>query len=588
MKTLSFKPTAFRTLAFLTLACCAVLAVPATPAAACTNFLVSRGASVDGSTMITYAADSHVRYGELYLRRGGTWPAGTKVVLRDRGDNRVLGEIPQAPTTYTVIGFMNENQVAIGESTFDGRKELQDKTGLVDYGSLMFLAMDRARTAREAIRIIAELVAEHGYASTGESFSIGDPNEVWIMELIGKGTDLVVDKKTRTQVNRNRGAVWVAVRIPDGAIAAHANQARITRFPLANGETSISSRQLDRILDPRVEVVYAHDVIDFARSKGYFAGPDEEFSFADAYAPMTFEAARFCEVRVWSFFKELVSGMDQYLDHVKGHDLGHRMPLYVTPDRKVGLADLMAAKRDHLEGTELDMRLDVGAGPFGLPYRWRPLTWKYEGQTYVNERAAATQQTGFSYIAQMRGWLPAPIGGIMWFGVDDAASTVYTPMYCGITRIPECYAEGNGDLLTYSDTSAFWVFNKVANFIYLRYDLMSQDVRRVQQELEGKYLVQVPAIDKAAAALHAQDPARARELLTDFSVAAATATVQRWEELFRYLLVKYIDGNVKKERDGSFLRNEWGFPATPDFPGYPEAWKRRVVEETGDKLRQPR
>lgn len=588
MKTLSFKPTAFRTLAFLTLACCIVLAVTATPAAACTNFLVSRGASVDGSTMITYAADSHVRYGELYLRRGGTWPAGTKVVLRDRGDNRVLGEIPQAPTTYTVIGFMNENQVAIGESTFDGRKELQDKTGLVDYGSLMFLAMDRARTAREAIRIIAELVAEHGYASTGESFSIGDPNEVWIMELIGKGTDLVVDKKTRTQVNRNRGAVWVAVRIPDGAIAAHANQARITRFPLANGETSISSRQLDRILDPRVEVVYAHDVIDFARSKGYFAGPDEEFSFADAYAPMTFDAARFCEVRVWSFFKELVAGMDQYLDHVKGHDLGNRMPLYVTPDRKVGLADLMAAKRDHLEGTELDMRLDVGAGPFGLPYRWRPLTWKHEGQTYVNERAAATQQTGFSYIAQMRGWLPAPIGGIMWFGVDDAASTVYTPMYCGITRIPECFAEGNGDLLTYSDTSAFWVFNKVANFIYLRYDLMSQDVRRVQQELEGKYLVQVPAIDKAAAALHAQDPARARELLTDFSVAAATATVQRWEELFRYLLVKYIDGNVKKERDGSFLRNEWGFPATPDFPGYPEAWKRRVVEETGDKLRQPR
>ena len=306
--------------------CCALatLAAPR-PAGACTNFLVTRGASVDGSTMVTYSADSHVRYGELYLRRGGTWPAGATVKLFDRGDARPLGEIPQAAKTYNVIGFMNENQVAIGESTFGGRKELEDKTGIVDYGSLMFLAMDRSRTAREAIRTIAELVAEHGYASTGESFSIGDPDEVWIMEIIGKGTDPVLDQKSNRQVNRDKGAVWVAIRIPDGQISAHANHARITTFPLENGTTSISSRHLGKLSDPRVEVVYSHDVVDFARRKGYFTGRDEEFRFADAYAPIDFGAARFCEARVWSFFNGLCGGMDAWLDHAKGKDLAKRL-----------------------------------------------------------------------------------------------------------------------------------------------------------------------------------------------------------------------------------------------------------------------
>lgn len=588
MQSPSSGPTSRRARILASVFCSLLPIATARPAGACTNFLVTRGASADGSTMITYSADSHVRYGELYFRRGGTWPAGTTVKLFDRGDARPLGEIPQAPTTYNVIGFMNENQVAIGESTFGGRKELEDKTGIVDYGSLMFLSMDRARTAREAIRVIAELVAEHGYASTGESFSIGDPDEVWIMEIIGKGTDLVLDRKSGRQVNRDKGAVWVAIRIPDGHVSAHANHARITTFPLANGTTSISSRDLAKLSDPRVEVVYSHDVVDFARRKGFFTGKDEDFSFADAYAPMDFGAARFCEVRVWSFFKDFCTGMDPWLDHVKGRDLGKRLPLSVRPDRKLTLADVMASKRDHLQGTELDLRLDAGAGPFGLPYRWRPLTWELDGKTYVNERATATQQTGFSYVAQMRKGLPAPVGGILWFGVDDAASTVYMPMYCGITRVPESLAEGNGDLLEHSDTSAFWTFSKVANFSYLRYDLMSQDVRRVQQELESKFLAQVPAIDAAALSLFEKEPARARELLTDYSAAAAAETMRRWEELFRYLLVKYIDGNVKKERDGKFERNEWGFPKAPDHPGYPESWKRRVVEETGDKLLQPK
>lgn len=553
----------------------------------CTNLLVSRGASADGSVMITYSADSHVRYGELYLRRGGQWPAGSTVLLRDRGSMKPLGEIPQAPTTYTVIGFMNENAVAIGESTFGGRKELADPTGVVDYGSLMFLALDRSRSAREAIKVMAELVETHGYASTGESFSIADAEEVWIMELIGKGVEMVVDETTGKEVNRHRGAVWVARRLPEGYISAHANQARITTFPLANGRTSITSRELSRIFEPRVETVYAHDVIEVARRMGYFEGSDATFSFADAYAPLDFEAARFCEMRVWSFFRQFCAGMEQYQDFASGHNLAKRMPLWVKPERPLTLADLKAAKRDHLEGTPFDMRLDAGAGPFGLPYRWRPLTWEFEGRTYVNERATATQQTGFSFIAQLRRGLPPPIGGILWFGVDDAATSLYMPFYAGITRVPPSLAEGNGDLLTYSETSAFWAFSAVAHLAYLRYDRVSEDVRRVQRELEEKYRAYVPALDAAALALWRQDPARAREFLTDVGVGLAEAAVQRWRELYRYLLVKYLDGNVKKEKDGAFERNPWGFPVAPEHPPYPESWRRLVVQDAGEKLRKP-
>lgn len=553
----------------------------------CTNFLVTRGASADGSVMISYSADSHVRYGELYLRRGGSWPEGTKVLLRDRGSMKPLGEIPQAPRTFTVIGFMNENAVAIGESTFGGRKELQDPTGMMDYGSLMFVAMDRAASAREAIKIIAELVEQYGYYSTGESFSIADPEEVWIMEIIGKGVEMVFDASQQREVNRLRGAVWVARRIPEGYISAHANQARITTFPLADGRISITSRQMNRLFDPRVEVIYAHDVIEFARQKGFYTGPDASFSFADAYAPLDFETARFCEVRVWSFFKDFCAGMEQYVDFVSGQNLANRMPLWVKPSRPLTVADLMAAKRDHLQGTPFDLRRDVGAGPHGLPYRWRPLTWEYGGQTYVNERATATQQTGFSYIAQLRRGLPPPIGGILWFGVDDAATSVYIPMYAGITRVPPSLAEGNGDMLMYSETSAFWVFNKVANFAYLRYDRMSEDVRKVQKELEEQFLAYVPAIDAAALHLHRNNPGQAREFLTEVSTALAEATVQRWEQLFRFLLVKYMDGNVKKEMNGVFQRNEWGFPVAPEHPGYPEWWRRLVVEDAGERLRKP-
>ena len=550
---------------------------------ACTNMIITRGASVDGSVMITYAADSHIRYGELYHRPAGHHPESATVKLYDRSTAKYLGEVPEVPETYNVIGFMNEYQVAIGETTFGGRSELVDKTGIVDYGSLMFLSMQRSKTAREAIAWIARLVEEHGYYSSGESFSISDANEAWIMEIVGKGMDLYNDENG-IQRNRNKGAVWVAIRIPDGYVSAHANHARITTFPAANGRTSISSKQLDKINNPDVEVVYAHDVIEFARKQGYYDGKDADFSFSDVYAPIDFGALRFCEMRVWSFFKDINDDMDQYFGYAKGLEPNNRMPLYIKPNRKLSVKDLMEFMRDHLTGTELDLQNDFGAGPHHMPYRWRPLSFELDGKTYFHERSTVTQQTGFSYIAQSRNWLPNSIGGIFWFGVDDAAFTVYAPMYSSMTRVPETFAEGNGDMLTYSPNSAFWAFNRVSNFAYLRYDLISKDVKKVQQEFENRFLAYTPAIDKAVTELYESDPAVAREFLTDYSVNIGNQVVNRWIELADFLLVKYMDGNLKPEENGKFLRNPFGYPATPEHPGYPEWWLRKLIEETGDKF----
>ncbi|NOU17543.1 MAG: dipeptidase [Bacteroidales bacterium] len=554
---------------------------------ACTNYLITKGASTDGSTMVSYAADSHIRYGELYFRPRGTWPVGTMITLYDRGTNKPLGQIPQATETYQVIGFMNEYQVAIGETTFGGRHELIDSTAIVDYGSLMFLALQRSKTAREAIKVMAELVEKYGYASSGESFSVGDPNEVWIFEMIAKRTNMAIDKRTKKSYNADKGAVWVAIRIPDGYISSHANQARITTFPLENGKNSISSKNLTQIFNPEVEIVYAQDVISYARDKKYYTGNDFDFSFSDTYAPLTFDAVRFSEMRVWAFFNHVNDDMKKYWDYAIGKDLKNHMPLYIKPNRKLTPQDLQAFKRDHLEGTELDMSKDVGAGPNHAPYRWRPMTWNYNGKTYLNERTTATQQTGFSFIAQMRSWLPNPIGGIFWFGVDDAASTVYVPIYCSINRIPETYAEGNGNMLTYSPTSAFWIFNRIANFAYLRYDLIIQDIKKVQSELETKFATYTPAIDAAAQKLWETNPQAANEFLTDYSVNMANYTVKRWQELSDWLLVKYIDGNVKKEKDGKFIYNTWGFPVSPSQPGYPDSWKKSIIDQTGDKLLVP-
>ena len=555
---------------------------------ACTNFLVTKGASVDGSTMITYNADSHQLYGELYYRPAMDYKNGDLLKIYEWDTGKYLGDIPQVKHTYSVIGNMNEHQVSIGETTYGGREELVDTTAIVDYGCLIYTTLQRAKTAREAIKIMGELVAQYGYYSEGESFSIADPNEVWILEMIGKGMDIKIDKKTKKSYNANKGAAWVAVRIPDGYVSAHANHARITTFPLENGKNSISSKNLDKIFNPEVEYVYAYDVIDFARQKGYFNGKNEEFSFSDIYAPLDFEAARFCEVRVWSFFKSINKSMWDYIDYAKGENLTKRMPLYIKPEHKISVQELMAGMGDHLEGTELDMTKDPGAGPFGLPYRWRPLTWKYEGKTYCNERATGTQQTGFTFVAQARNWLPDPIGGIFWFGVDDAASAVFTPIYCGISSIPEAYAVGNGDMLTYSPTSAFWTFNKVANFVYLRYSIMHPDVVKVQQELENRFIANTTIVDNTAKELYQKDPKQAVQFLTDYSVNTGNYVVERWNKLFEYLLVKYMDGNVKQEENGHFKWNKYhGAPVKVLNPEYPDAWKKEVIDATGEKLLEP-
>lgn len=554
---------------------------------ACTNFLVTRGATVDGSTMITYAADSHIRYGELYFSPATHWPEGSMVTIYDRSTAKPLGEIPQVPYTYQTVGFMNEHQVAIGESTFGGRSELVDTTGVMDYAALMFLATQRAKTAREAIKVIAELVDKHGYASSGESFSIGDPNEVWIMELIGKGTAMRYDRKSKSDINTRKGAVWVAIRIPDGYVSAHANHARITGFPLEDGIRSISSQNLGQINNSEVEVVYAHDVVDFAREMGYFNGNHQAFSFSDVYAPLDFGAARFCELRVWSMFNRVSDEMDEYWDYATGDLSKGRMPLFIKPNRKLTPQDLMGFKRDYLQGTELDMSQDAGAGPFGLPYRWRGLTWEHDGREYFNERATATQQTGFSFIAQMRNWLPDPIGGINWFGVDDAGTTVYVPFYCGINRVPPSWTEGYGDMLEYKDDAAFWVFNRVAHFAYLFYNRVMPDISKLQEELETKFARYTPGIDAAALTLWEEDPELAREFLTDYSVNMGQQTVQQWKELGEFLLVKFLDGNVKQEKDGQFLRNPYGYPQPPSFPGYSDSWKQDVVNSTGDRFLMP-
>ncbi|MBP5573360.1 MAG: C69 family dipeptidase [Bacteroidales bacterium] len=553
------------------------------PSMACTNFLITKGASVDGSTFISYCADSHIRYGELYYTPAADWPAGSMRVCYDRGTNAPRGSVPQPPHTYQVVGYLNENQVGLGETTFGGREELMDPTGIVDYGSLMFIALERSRSAREAIQVMAELVEAYGYGSDGESFSISDPNEVWYMEIMPKGYTPVTTK-TGDTINADRGAVWVAIRIPDGYVSGHANAARITTFPLRNGKTSITDKDWKKLYNPQVEVVYKHDVIDFARRKGYFNGKDKDFDFSAAYAPVDFSAARICDLRVWTMFNKVCDGMDEYWDYVTGKDLSHRMPLYVKPNRKISLSDMMAFQRDHFQGTELDKTLDPGAGPFGSPYRCNPLYWNYDGKPYFNERSIEVFQTGFSFIAQCRSWLPNPIGGIIWFGVDDTNSTVYTPFYCSITEVPVEYRVGNGDMLTYSDNAAFWVFNRLAHFKYLYYNRVIEDIQAKQKELEDGYQGLISQIDAKALKLYAKDPEQAIQQLTNFCCQAGANTVARWKELDNYLLVKYLDSNIKQEENGKFKRNGYGYPAKPQQPGYPDSWKKAVIEATGNRF----
>mgnify|MGYP002762413588 FL=1 len=525
-------------------------------ASACTGLLVGKKASTDGSVMISYAADSYSLYGELYRWPAAIWPAGAKLQIKEWDTGKPLGEIAQVRQTYAVVGNMNEHQVAITESTFGGRKELVDTTGIMDYGSLIYVALQRSKTAREAIKVMTDLVAEYGYYSSGESFSIADKNEVWIMEMIGKGTG-------------NKGAVWVAIRIPDDCVSAHANQSRIQQIPF----------------DDKENCIYSPDVVSFAREKGYFKGKDKDFSFAQAYCPYSFSGLRACEARVWSFFNKYNKDMAKYVELAKGDVNAEPMPLYIKPDRKLSVSDVRDMMRDHYEGTELDMTKDPGAGPFKAPIRFRPLSYEVDGQSYVNERPIATPQSGFVIVPQLRSWLPDAIGGVLWFAVDDANTTVFTPLYCSITASPECYRQGNGSMMEFSWTSAFWIRNWVANMVYYRYNQMIDDVRKVQSELENKYLALMPAIDKAAEELYAKDPAEAVKFLTWYSTTTADESVERWKRLGEFLIVKYSDGVVRKEKDGKFLDNGYGLGAFPNSPGYSEDFYKEIVKSAGERLK---
>ena len=558
---------------------------------ACTNVLVTKGASVDGSTMISYAADSHQLSGELYYAPAGVWNSGDIRKIYEWDTGKYLGDIPQVARTYQRVGNMNEHQLIIAETTYGGRHELEDPKGIMDYGSLIYVALERAKTAREAIDIIVDLANTYGYYSSGESFSFADKEEVWVMDLIGKGPN-------------NKGIVWVARRVPDGYICSHANQARISTFPQNDPENCI----------------FAPDVISFAREMGYFDGEDKDFSFCDAYAPLDFMGMRGCEARAWSAFNILCDGKftfeDEngnlvtkdaydYIDYAMGWDKTKRFPLFVKPSRKISVKDVADVMRDHYEGTPMDMTQDIGAGGNALPYRWRPMGFEHNGKSYMNERAIATQQTGFWFVGQSRGWLPDEIGGLNWFGCDDAATSYLTPIYTSTYEVPECFREGNGDMITYSPTSAFWMTNRVANACYKAYNIMFPTVDAAIDAWEASMVEAVAKADKEALELYkAAEAAPAKKIrrndktrkvvdkfapvrmyLTKFSVDNAQEIFNQWVALEQLLLVKYIDGNVKAQNeDGTFVTNEHtdNIPAQITQPGYTEKWKEAVANDHGD------
>ena len=575
------------------LAVLAALTLSSIDSKACSNVLVTKGASADGSNIISYAADSHLLYGELYFRKAGTWKPGDMRRIDEWDTGKHLGYIPEIANTYQRVGNMNEHQLIIGETTYGGRPELEDPKGIMDYGSLIYVALERAKTAREAIKVVVDLANTYGYYSSGESFSIADTEEVWVMDLIGKGPD-------------NKGIVWVARRVPDGYICAHANQARISTFPLNDPENCM----------------YAPDVITFAREKGYFDGEDKDFSFCDAYAPLDFSGMRACEARAWSAFNILCDGKftfeDEngnivtkdaydYIDYAMGYDKTKRFPLFVKPSRKISVKDVADVMRDHYEGTPMDMTQDIGAGGNALPYRWRPMGFEYEGKKYINERAIATQQTGFWFVGQSRGWLPDTIGGVNWFGCDDAATSYLTPIYTTTYDVPECFRVGNGDMITYSPTSAFWVTNRVANACYKAYDMMAPTVREAIDSWENEMIAAVAKADEEALKMYNEagrkprkqikrndkaqkvvDPyASVRNYLTEFSVGNAQKIFNKWVDLEVLLLVKYIDGNVKAQNeDGTFVTNEHTdcIPKGIKQPGYTKKWVEYVVKDHGEVI----
>lgn len=533
-------------------------------ASACTNVIVTKGASKDGSCLVSYAMDSHTEYGELFFKPAADWPKGSKREVYDWETGIYRCKIDQVPHTYKYVGNMNEKQLIIMETTFGGREGLGNEQG-IDYGALIYITLERAATAREAIATMDQLVQTYGYPSEGETFSIADKNECWIMEMVGKGSE--------------KGAVWVAIRIPDGYVSAHANQSRIHHFPLNDPENCL----------------YSPDVISFARSRGFFEGSDEEFSFCDAYCPADWSGLRACEARAWSALRILCGknfDSEKYLDFAMGFNPDNKMPLYVKPDRKIGVDDIAYVMRDHFEGTPMDFSEDAGAGPFRLPYRPRPMSFTLDGQDYMFERSIATQQTGIWYIGQSRGSMPDEVGGILWFGVDDAATSAITPIYTSINAVPECFREGNGSMMEYSPTSAFWLFNRVAHFAYLMYDRVAPEIRAAAERYEAENYQIVNDIDaKALRMLKGGNSRQVAGMLTEFCASRSQQLFNKWTDLSNYLLVKYVDFNIKKQNeDGSFVDDGAGvgIPVAPNHPELRERWLRSVVKDNGEVMKKAR
>lgn len=542
---------AFFTAAFLTMA---------TAAAACTNFIVAKGASTDGSVMCTYNADDYGMFIGLAHYAAGTHQKGEMRKVIDWDTKKYHGEIPEAPVTYNVIGNINEFQVTIGETTYGGREEMVDTTGIIDYGSLIYIALQRSRTAREAIKVMTSLAEKYGYNSEGETFTICDPNEAWIMEMMGCGGD------------KKQKVVWVAVRVPDNAICGHANQSRIGVFS-----------------QYQTEVLHSKNVVSFARQKGWYKGTDKDFSWKNTYAFPDFSGRRWCEARVWSFFNHH-KDMSRWLPWAIGKDKNAEdMPLWIVPNKKLSVQDLESDMRDHYEGTELSVAdgKDMGGGIWQMPYRPTPLAFKVNGKSYFNERPTSTQQTGFSYVSQMRSWLPREIGGVLWFGNDDGNMIAYTPIYCGNTVQPECYNTPGADAVTFSMRNAYWVCNWVSNMVYPRYSMMFPSLKTVRDSLEASYFANQAAVEAKAKELYKDNKDTAIKYLNDYSNQKAQQMLARWRQLAFYLIVKYNDMTVKPEADGKFTRTKEGIGATVERPGYPEAFKEKLVKETGDKFEVP-
>ena len=526
----------------------AAMLLASSGAFACSNLIVGKKASVDGSVMVSYNADDYGMFGHLCHYPAGTHPKGTMRQIYDWDSGVYHGEIEEAPVTYNVIGNINEFQLSIGETTYGGREEMVDSTGILDYGSLIYVTLQRAKTAREAISVMTSLVEKYGYNSEGETFSICDPNEAWIMEMQGTGAG-------------SKGVVWVAMRIPDDAICAHANQSRIGKFNMKD----------------KKNVLYSKNVISYARKMGWFSGKDSEFSWKNTYAFPDFSGRRFCDARVWSFFNHYADDFDRYLPWALGKDKdAEDMPLWIVPNRKLSVADVENGMRDHYEGTALALdTTNIGGGIYEMPYRPTPLTFTVDGKQYFNERPISTQQTAFTFVSQLRSWLPREIGGVLWFGNDDANMVAYTPVYCGNTVQPACYNTMGADAVTFSSDNAFWLCNMVSNMVYPRYSQLFPELKAVRDSLETSYFANQTSIEKQAADLYQTDKAAALKLLNNYSNAKADEMLASWKRLATRIIVKYNDMAVKKEKDGKLLQSV-------TRPGYPASFARKLVRETGD------